>query len=221
MRNKITFLFVLILSTFVIANAVAQETMSESTTMKVTSTHVETHPSQGDIRVIEGSTATLISSEAGIAVNMTTDELEENHVYSMWVVMINNPSACEEAPWVLCPPPQILGNTDELLAEITWGDSIVTGPDTRMEFSAFFPAGDIPKSWYGNGLTNPTDAHIHLIINDHGELIPEQASSMMNTYRGGCNDESLPPPFPDIAKADGEPGPNSCKLIQFVEFVQE
>lgn len=217
MRNKITFLFVIIISITLIATAVAQEIISESTAMKVTTTHVETHPSQGEVRVIENSTATLISSEAGIAVNMTTDELEENHVYSLWVVITNNPSACAEFP---CTAPEILGQSDELLSDATWGDSILISPDTRMEFSAFFPAGDLPESWFGNGLTNPTGAEVHLVINDHGEFIPEQASSMMNTYRGGCNDESLPPPFPDTAKADGESGPNSCRLVQAALFRQ-
>jgi hypothetical protein len=44
---------------------------------------------------------------------------------------------------------------------------------------------------------------------------------MLNTYRGGCSDESLPPPFPDTAKSDGEPGPNTCRLVQFTVFQQD
>jgi hypothetical protein len=44
---------------------------------------------------------------------------------------------------------------------------------------------------------------------------------MLNTYRGGCSDDSLPPPFPDSAKADGEAGPNACRLIQDAVFMQD
>jgi len=43
---------------------------------------------------------------------------------------------------------------------------------------------------------------------------------MLNTYRSGCTDESLPASFPDTAKADGEPGPNTCALVQAAVFQQ-
>jgi hypothetical protein len=90
-----------------------------------------------------------------------------------------------------------------------------------MEFTAFLPVGEVVEGWFGNGLTNPLGAEIHLIINDHGEVIPEMAANMLNTYRGGCSDDSLPPPFPDSAKADGESGPNPCRLIQDAVFMQD
>lgn len=32
--------------------------------------------------------------------------------------------------------------------------------------------------------------------------------------------ESIPAAFPKVAKADGEPGPNTCRLVQAVIFVQ-
>ena len=113
------------------------------------------------------------------------------------------------------------GNNDGVQGNLTWGDSILyNGEDGRMTFTAHVAAGDIPEPWYDYGLTNPTGAEIHLVINDHGEFIPEMASTMLNTYRGGCTDESLPPPFPDTAKADGEAGPNACALIQVAIFTQ-
>jgi len=46
------------------------------------------------------------------------------------------------------------------------------------------------------------------------------AEMMLNTYRSGCTDESLPASFPDTAKADGEPGPNTCALVQAAVFQQ-
>lgn len=86
--------------------------------------------------------------------------------------------------------------------------------------SRFVPTGDIQSAWYGNGLTNPTGAEVHLVINDHGVVIPEMIATMLNSFRGGCTDESLPPPFPDTAKADGDPGPNACRLVQFAIISQ-
>jgi hypothetical protein len=78
----------------------------------------------------------------------------------------------------------------------------------------------VDEAWFGNGFTNPMGAEIHVVINDHGLLIPDMADTMLNTYRGGCQDEGLPPPFPATAISDGEPGPNTCRLVQFAIFQQ-
>jgi hypothetical protein len=194
--------------------------LSAQTDMPVvqhTTAVVRTHPSQGDVREIEGGQAELFVTEEGITVNFRTAELEEGHVYSAWIVILNNPENCETSP---CTATDILANTDSTNAEVTWGDGILVGTDQRMSFAGFLPAGEVPEGWYGNGITNPFAAEIHVVINDHGTLIPEMASSMLNSYRGGCTDESLPPPFPDTAKADGEPGPNTCRLVQAAIFQQ-
>jgi hypothetical protein len=104
---------------------------------------------------------------------------------------------------------------------MTQGDSLLyTSDNALMEFTAFIPAGDVAEGWFGNGLTNPQGAEVHAVVQDHGELIPEMASTMLNTVRGGCTDESVPPPYPDNAKADGEPGPNTCRGIQVAIFMQ-
>ncbi len=197
------------------ALVVSVQAQNATSEMIVTSTEVETHPSQGEIVTIEGSSAMLARNEGGILGHLVTSDLEDGHVYTLWVVMVNNPDACAAVP---CTAPEILGQSDELQSEITWGDGIIVGDGGRAEFTAYVPAGEVQEPWMGNGLTNPTGAEVHFIINDHGELIPEMAANMLNSYRGGCTDESLPPPFPDTAKADGEPGPNTCRLIQAAIF---
>ena len=63
-----------------------------------------------------------------------------------------------------------------------------------------------------------TKAEIHLVVNDHGPAIPGMVDEMLHTYRGGCTDDSLPPPFPATAKSDGAPGPNTCRLYQSATF---
>jgi hypothetical protein len=43
---------------------------------------------------------------------------------------------------------------------------------------------------------------------------------MIHTYRGGCADSSpFPPIFPATALADGESGPNICRLYQAATFL--
>ena len=67
--------------------------------------------------------------------------------------------------------------------------------------------GPLPEGWIaGRGLENPLGADIHLVLNDHGPVLTEFMPEMIQTYRAGCTDASLPPIFPASAKADGTPG---------------
>ena len=88
-------------------------------------------------------------------------------------------------------------------------------------FAAYLPQGQVENGWYPTGFDSPTEAEIHLVLNDHGRLLPEIATSMLTSYRGGWSDASLPPPFPASAKTDGVPGPNACLLIQDAIFQQD
>jgi len=50
-------------------------------------------------------------------------------------------------------------------------------------------------------------------------MIPEFMPGMIKTYRGGCSANSpFPPIFPPSAIADGEIGPNSCRLFRAAAF---
>jgi hypothetical protein len=205
-----------LLSAFVLAgNSAAQESTE---TVGYTTTAVRTHPSQGDVVDVEGGQAELFSTEAGITMNLRTSGLEEGHIYTAWWVVINNPENCSASP---CAPDDVLGNVDGVVTEVTYADGILVTEDREMEFAAALAAGEVPEAWFGNGLTNPMGAEIHIVIQDHGTAIPEIAGDMLNSLRAGCTDESVPAPYPDIAKADGEPGPNTCKLVQFAVFQQE
>lgn len=215
MRNKGLVLLVCSVLALYAISVFAQGTME--TTAQITTVPIMTHPSQGDMMEIEGATATLLSTEEGIAIHFATNNLEENHAYTMWVAMINNPGACSVRP---CPGPETLINSDLLQTEMTQGSSLLYSEKALMVFTAFVLTGDVSDGWFGNGLTNPMGAEIHIVIMDHGELISDMAAEMLNTTRGGCTDESVPPPYPDNAKADGEPGPNTCRGMQLAIIQQ-
>lgn len=211
MRNKYLNAAVAFLAVFLL------QACASSPSESVYEHQVETHPSQGDIRIIQGAIAKLTTTENGISVLLQTNELVPGNVHTMWVAVMNAPEACAQRP---CAPPDVLNNTEATGSDVTYADGILVGPDGTGTFRTFIPTGPSGFWWYGNGLQEPMTAEIHLIVNDHGPIIPEMAQSMLTTYRGGCTDESLPPPFPDTAKSNGTPGPNQCKLIQEVIFQQ-
>ena len=168
-------------------------------------------------RAIAGTQATLRTDANGALMRMETAELAPGHVTTAWWVIMTNPAACSATP---CPPDDVIGRAEEVGTQIVYADGAVNTDEGHAAFSAYLPAGKVDGGWYERSFPEPEAAEIHLVLNDHGPLIPDLAASMLTSYRGGCSTESLPPPFPDTAKADGQPGPNQCRLIQDAIFIQ-
>lgn len=189
---------------------------SENTVDTIRQLTVETHPSQGDMTMIEGSRAQLKTTEEGIFARLETSQLSPGHVLTMWVVVINNPAACESSP---CTGKDIFARTSEVLADVVYGDGIIVDSDGRGTFTAFQERGPLDGGWLGSDLTNPMGAEVVLVVNDHGPLIEGEEADMLTSYRGGCTEASIPGPFPATARALGKPGPNTCRLVQVAHFV--
>jgi hypothetical protein len=176
---------------------------------------VTTHRSQGEIRPVEGGNARLLRTAGGVFFDFETRGLTPGHAYTLLLAAINNPDACEASP---CQPTDVLGNAEATQSDLATVDGAIAGEDGTARFAAFLPLGQLPNGWIGAGLANPEGAEFHLIVNDHGPLISGMAAAMVGTYRAGCADEGLPAAFPESAKADGEPGPNTCRLLQVAIF---
>ncbi len=219
MRNtRFLFAFTLILSIGPLALAVAQPGFAAGSAQRTTSV-VKTHPSQGPVQVVEGATATLVTNDNGASMTLQTSQLAPGHAYTIWWVAINNPAACATRP---CSGADVLGNTAAVQAEVTYAAGHVVGDSGQGAFAGQLPAGDVvPGGWFGNGFTNPRVAEIHLVLHDHGPMIPDLVANQISTLRGGCTDASVPAAYPPIAKADGIPGPNTCRLVQFAVFQQQ
>lgn len=168
-------------------------------------------------RPISGAEATLRTASHGATMVLRTSELVPGHVTTAWWVIIARPEACAASP---CSAEDVIGRADVVGTQIVYADGAVNGPDGTAAFTAYLPRGEVAGGWYDQAFVDPKSTEIHLVLNDHGPLIPEIAASMLGSYRGGCRDESLPPPFPASAKADGTPGPNRCALIQDAIFQQ-
>lgn len=188
---------------------------AEERTMRGHVEHMATETTPA--RPIAGSEATLITSPAGVKMTMSTSELVPGNVTTAWWVIMTRPGQCEGKP---CSAEDVIGRAKAVGTQIVYADGVVNAPDGTATFSAHLPKGQVDNGWYEAAFDNPTSAEIHLVLNDHGPLIPDIAASMLTSYRGGCRDDSLPPPFPATAKADGTPGPNACQLIQDSIFMQ-
>lgn len=206
-----TFILMLTLSTI---SAVSVGAGSRPTNRQTTT--VTTHPSQGPVTEIDGARAHLVSNKDGITVLMRTKELEYLHANTLWFVTINRPDLCLTSP---CSSEDILKRTDIVKANVVYGNGRIVRSG-MTSFMAYVPTGPVEGGWFENDLTNPMGAEVHLVINDHGMIIPGMEREMTKTYRAGCTDASIPVAFPPAAYADGTPGPNACRLVQVAIFKQ-
>ncbi len=194
----------------------AAATAHAATAAQLEEAAVTTHASQGEVVPVEGATARLVRSAEGIFASLDTQGLPPGHAVTLLLAIVNDPAACEGIP---CGPPDVVGRTAEVQADIVGAaDGVVVAEDGRARFATFQPAGDLDQSWFGNGLQTPEGAEIHLVVNDHGPLLPDRAAGMVGSYRGGCSDDSVPAAFPDAARADGDAGPNTCRMLQVAIF---
>ncbi len=218
MKQRFFSTFILFLIIAALSACTAPTEAGESTPpMQKTQAPVMSHPSLGEMVTIENAHALLITDDDGASMSMRTALLTPGHVYTAWWVVVNNPEACTAHP---CAGSDVLGNTEAVEADVGYADGLVADDQGQGNFAAYLPVGDLTDHWFGNGLTNPWGAEIHIVIHDHGPVVPEQAANMFMTFRGGCTDGSLPPTFPDFTKEFGQVGNNTCKLVQVVQFEQ-
>jgi hypothetical protein len=162
-----------------------------------------------------GATAQLVRTANGLSYSIRTDQLSPGHAYTVWVVVVNDPEACSATP---CAPQDSLLNP-QTNSQVTYGTGHVVGASGEAGFGGTLRRGPIPAGWLPDqGLDDPLGAEVHLVLNNHGPKLPAYMPEMTHTYRAGCTDASLPPIFPPSAKADGTPGPNTCRLWQLAVF---
>lgn len=176
---------------------------------------VRWHAQAADEGEVAGAQARLRATNAGASITVQTRGLEPGHAYTLWLVFVDNPEACENEP---CTSPEILTDAD-VGGQVLYGDGNVVGDSGRATFSAHVNAGSVNGWLDDRQLTDPRTAEYHVVINDHGPKLSAHMPDMIRTYRGGCSDDSpFPGIFPESALADGEPGPNSCLLSQLAIF---
>lgn len=177
---------------------------------------VETHPSRGEKQIVLNADAQVVTGMNGATINLDTHELEPDHAYTVWFVAIDKPENCATIP---CTGKDVFGLTQEIDVEVAYATGGIADENGSASFFAHMEFGALDGGWFGNEFTNP-NAEIHLVLMSHGPVIEGMEDEMTGTLRGGCTDESVPAPFPAVAHADGEAGPNTCQLYQDAIFVQ-
>jgi hypothetical protein len=186
---------------------------------QVTTAAINWHAQSEREGSVEGATAELETTPDQATLSVDTRALNPGHAYTLWFVIINNPAECEDYPEP-CAAPDVLDNPDTR-SNVAWGDGQVADDEGLATFNATFNTGAVPGGWYeGVDFEDPQAAEIHFTLNDHGPVIDDLRDDMLTTYRGGCTNESLVEAFPDVAHADGTPGPNTCRLWQAAIFQQ-
>lgn len=180
--------------------------------------HKQVNPNES---TVDGAWARLVRNRNGISYSLHAAGLTPGHAYTLWQVVINNPSACADATDtpLTCTPKDVFRNA-AADAQVSYAAGHVVGESGRTTFTGSQRVGAIPEGWMADrGLVDPAGAEVHLVVNDHGPALPEFMPGMIRTYRGGCSDSSpFPPIFPPKALADGEVGRNTCRLTQVAIF---
>jgi hypothetical protein len=182
-----------------------------------------------DPMLIEGASANVVRTKNGVNFRVDTNSLLPGHAYTLWVVIFNEPGQCLTAPGT-CTPPDLFNAAAK--PDMLYGAGTVAGGSGRATFAGRTQVGDVsgsvqaPVGLLSNGLIDPFGAEFHLVVRDHGPLIPAFMPDMIQTLAGGCTDTGLPAvgapsPWNDYALSEayggefGRLGPNHCLDVQF------
>lgn len=193
-------------------------TTSLATAAEMQMTGVKTHPSQGEVGAVDGGMARMMTDPDGLFVNMSTTGLTPGNVHTMWLVVVNDPAQCEQGK---CTSKDVLKRTYAVQADVGYAGGVIAADDGTADFNFYQAEGALSGAWFSAGLMDSATAEVHLVINDHGPVLEGRVQDMLSSYRGGCMEDSIPAPMPATARADGEPGPNTCRLVQFSIFTPE
>ena len=139
------------------------------------------------------------------SVDLHTRKLPAGDAVTLWWVIFNHPENCAHGVGGLrCGEGDL--NVASVEASVLYADGQIIRAGGIANYRATRTVGDTSGALFGNGLTNPLGADIHLVVHDHGPVIPGLEFEMTHSFGAGCN--NVPP-------GTGTPGPNTCRDVQF------
>ncbi len=167
---------------------------------------------------VQGTSAVLEKGEFGAAMAVKSSGLTPGDVVTVWWVVIQNPSVCAGET---CTPSETMLDGELSDSVVTLAASGVVADDGTISLAGYLPKGDVEGNFFDTTFHSPEAAEYHLPIHNHGPLDPEIAQEMLNSFRAGCTDESIPDYYPQTALADGVAGSFDCKTVQVVAFPEK
>jgi len=141
-------------------------------------------------RVIRHAEAKLVRDDDSVDLDLETYRVGDEHTFTVWWIIFNNPAACATTP---CGPgdlPQNGGNPAVQGAGL-WATGGLSDDDGELKLTAHLeennPPGQVLPWSDPDGLLDAEGAEIHIVIRDHG---PEQDGllyAQTHTFGGGCN----------------------------------
>jgi hypothetical protein len=172
-----------------------------------------------DDTLVEEAEAMLTRMEHGLAFSLSTSDLEPGDVITAWWVIFNATENCSDGEcgfddvfmmdrdgnFILDGNGlQQLNRAGIEMAQITnlWGAGGIVDEDGTIYLQGHLPIGDVNTDvLFGNGLTNPMEAEVHLALRTHGPIQPGLLSEQLNTGWGGCPDPLNRAPCRDLQVA--------------------
>jgi len=168
--------------------------------------------------LVESASASLLRNPSGVRMNIHTNDLEPGDTFTIWWVIFNNPDECENPVGDLteCSEPDLFN--PDTGPSILYAAGNIVGGNGKSNFSGALQVNDLDgcqPPWddfdlCGDGLEDPYNAEIHLVVRTHGPKIPGMVNDQINTFAGGCTPES------SFGAGDG---PNECADLQFAAFL--
>ena len=147
--------------------------------------HYFDDPDQTSGDEVDGSSAQLHRTKSSVAGVIHTNDLDPG-AYTVWWVVWNDPSVCSGGCGLddLFKPGVFLGRAT---GKVVGGSGI-------GNFGASLSVGDISEALApifsngGEGLTDPLSAEVHMIVRNHGPVVPANMPAQIDSFGGGCAD---------------------------------
>lgn len=146
-----------------------------------------------DLSTIDGAASSLWRQASGVTATVRTRELAAGHAVTLWWVVFNDPSECNDSSESLgsqCGPGDLppFGSDDSAVTSLLYAAGHVVGEAGGATFAARLRVGDDTDAMWGPGLIDPAGAEIHLVVRDHGEKRPGDTDDAIRSF-GACNPE--------------------------------
>ena len=160
---------------------------------------------------IGDETSFLTRSDRGVHARLSTSDLTPGNPYTLWMVVFNDPSDCDNPPECAFPGDRF--HSAEVSAHFM--DGKVAGRNGTANFAGSLKINDLRNELLGHtedaAFTDAMKAQFLLIIRDHGPKISGEVNEQIGTFLGGCNhpgDGSVAFPAPPVTDK------NTCALTQ-------